>query len=65
MEQSGILAVGPRELPESGTVRVWVDAGSCSGQRITVPVERLSLSERDKGEGGSALYDLATYPTRG
>lgn len=63
--RSGVLAVGPRDLPSSGTVLVWVDAGSTNGQKITVPVERLRLSEQDKGEGRAALHELETYSGRG
>lgn len=61
MEHGEILAMGPRELPESGTVQVWFDAGSGgSGQRFTVPTEDLQLAERDSGEGTFALYSVRT-----
>ncbi|MDG4833257.1 hypothetical protein O7627_28705 [Solwaraspora sp. WMMD1047] len=52
-----VLAVGPRELPRTETVEVWFDAGSgWTGQRLTVPVRRLTLSDLDRGEGSTALY---------
>lgn len=56
-----ILVIGPRELPGTGTVRVWADAGSGAGrgQPITVSVNELTLSDHDRGEGRSALYMLA------
>lgn len=61
MEHGEILAVGPRELPDSGPVEVWFDAGSGgNGQRFAVPVEDLELAERDGGEGRFALYSLRT-----
>lgn len=60
MAQSEILAVGPRDLPSSGTILVWVDAGSGGGHKIRVPVERLRLAESDQGEGRAALYHLRT-----
>lgn len=61
MERAEVLAVGPRDLPKSGTVLVWVDAGSGSGQKISVSVERLRVAERDNGQGTAALYHLAAY----
>lgn len=62
-----ILVVGPRELPETGSVEVWADAGSgaTGGQRFMVPVEDLEVSDRDRGEGRSALYALQTQRLRG
>ncbi|MEH1016438.1 hypothetical protein V6U90_25450 [Micromonospora sp. CPCC 206060] len=60
-----ILAVGPRELPTSGTVQVWVDSGTGSGQQIEVPVRDLQVAECDQGEGRSALYKLRTTYGRG
>lgn len=66
MAVPGILVVGPRDLPESGTVRVWVDVGSGgSGQKITVPFENLRRADRDDGQGRAAIYQLTTYPGRG
>lgn len=56
-----ILAVGPRELPERGTVTVWVDCGSTSGQQLTVSVRDLTVAEMDDGRGDSAIYTLRTY----
>jgi hypothetical protein len=65
MAHSEILAVGPRALPEHGTVRVWVDAGSGGvGQTITVSVGDLQVAERDSGEGRSALYTLRPHHGR-
>lgn len=53
-----ILAVGPRELPRNALVEVWFDAGSGTrGQRVEVPVQRLTLSDLDRGEGATALYE--------
>lgn len=53
-----ILAIGPRELPQTETVEVWFDAGSGSlGQQVTVSVKRLTLSGLDRGEGPRALYE--------
>ncbi|MFY1704691.1 hypothetical protein ACN28G_23680 [Micromonospora sp. WMMA1923] len=63
METGEILAVGPRELPQNGTVQVWVDAGSgSSGQRIVVPVTSLQPDDNDHGEGKTALYILRMHP---
>ncbi|MDG4830984.1 hypothetical protein O7627_16960 [Solwaraspora sp. WMMD1047] len=59
MAHSEVLAVGPRSLPEHGTVEVRVDAGSgATGQTITVPVGDLRIAELDNGKGSSALYAL-------
>ncbi|MDG4789652.1 hypothetical protein O7626_27635 [Micromonospora sp. WMMD1102] len=53
-----ILALGPRELPGSGLVELWFDAGSgWTGQRVMVPLKQLTLSDRDRGEGVTALYE--------
>ncbi|MEV4757682.1 hypothetical protein AB0J86_21570 [Micromonospora sp. NPDC049559] len=58
-----ILVVAPRELPKSGTVRVWIDAGSgAGGQRISVPVGDLQVADLDSGEGRYALYTLLRLP---
>ncbi|MFY1701347.1 hypothetical protein ACN28G_06370 [Micromonospora sp. WMMA1923] len=58
MRLSTILVVGPRELPKADTVEVWFDAGSGStGQRVIVPVARLTLSTLDRGNGVTALYE--------
>ena len=62
---SSVLVVGPRELPESGTVTVWVDAGSTSGQTIAVRVRDLRLAEADDGGGDTALYSLRAYDCQG
>lgn len=57
-----LLVVGPRELPESGAVEVWADAGSGgSGQEIDVLVRDLKLAEMDDGQGRSAIYELRTW----
>lgn len=63
MGRSEILAVGPRELPESGTVELRVDVGSGGGggQRIMADVNDLRVDERDSGEGTLALYAVRTY----
>lgn len=53
-----MLAVGPRELPDDGMVRVWVDHGSGAGHEITVPVRHLVLAELDNGSGTTAIYAL-------
>ena len=59
MTGSRVLVVGPRQLPASGTVEVWADAGSgASGQRIAVPVADLQLAEMDNGAGAYAIYLL-------
>ncbi|MGW1059643.1 hypothetical protein [Micromonospora rubida] len=61
-----ILAIGPRELPDGGTVGVWFDAGSgAKGQHVTVPVKNLTLSDQDRGEGVTALYEYESYYCRG
>ncbi|MFY1637068.1 hypothetical protein ACN27F_27960 [Solwaraspora sp. WMMB335] len=61
MAHSGFLAVGPRQLPQGGTVQVRVDAGSGAiGQRVAVPVKDLHLAEMDSGRGSSALYVVQT-----
>ncbi|MEQ4303620.1 hypothetical protein ABNF97_19945 [Plantactinospora sp. B6F1] len=61
-----ILAIGPRELPKADTVEVWFDAGSgTTGQRVMIPVTRLTLSEHDRGEGRTALYEYEPYYCRG
>jgi hypothetical protein len=54
-----VLVVGPRELPASGTVEVWADAGSGGvGQRFAVPVTDLRIAEVDSGTGRYAVYAL-------
>lgn len=60
MDPTTILVIGPRELPGTGTVEVWADAGSGGGrgQPITVSVKDLVVSDRDPGKGCSALYAL-------
>ncbi|MEU4241207.1 hypothetical protein [Actinoplanes sp. NPDC026619] len=60
-----ILAVGPRELPPTGTVLVWIDSGSTSGHEIPVPVESLRVAAQDDGAGQSAIYALAVRTCRG
>jgi hypothetical protein len=65
-----ILAIGPRVLPGDKMVEVWFDAGSgWAGQRVKVPVDRLTLSDRDRdrdrGEGATALYGYESYLDRG
>ncbi|SCG77208.1 hypothetical protein GA0070623_4205 [Micromonospora rifamycinica] len=62
MLRSEVLAVGPRELPEHGSVRVWMDAGSgTTGQHIVVAVQDLRVAEQDRGEGTTALYALRRH----
>ena len=61
----GVLAVGPRELPPSGTVMVWVDSGNTAGHEISVPVENLQVAELDDGQGRSAIYTLRVRECRG
>lgn len=61
-----ILAIGPRELPRNDLVEVWFDAGSgWTGQRLTVSVKCLTLSERDRGEGRTALYEYNSHHGQG
>ncbi|GAB3149133.1 hypothetical protein GCM10027290_34790 [Micromonospora sonneratiae] len=61
-----ILVIGPRELPSKEMVEVLMDAGSGStGQRVIVPVKRLTLSDRDRGKGVTALYEYESYCCRG
>ncbi|WP_432955815.1 hypothetical protein [Micromonospora haikouensis] len=61
-----VLAVGPRKLPAGNTVEVWFDAGSAAtGQRVKVPVKRLTLSDQDRGEGTTALYEYESYDRQG
>lgn len=59
MDLVTILAIGPRDLPKDDMVEVRFDVGSGSGggQRLMVPVRRLTLSDRDSGEGQTALYE--------
>ncbi|MDG4815784.1 hypothetical protein O7628_09720 [Micromonospora sp. WMMD956] len=60
-----ILAVGPRKLPAGDTVEVWFDAGSgATGQRVMVPAKRLTLSDQDRGEGATALYEYESPDRR-
>lgn len=57
-----ILVIGPRELPRAEMVEVWFDSGSGgTGQRMMVAVERLTLSEHDRGEGARALYEYKSH----
>lgn len=61
-----ILAVGPHELPRSELVEVWFDSGSGSvGQRAMVAAKRLTLSDRDRGQGVTALYECESDDCRG
>ncbi|MFY1698478.1 MULTISPECIES: hypothetical protein [unclassified Solwaraspora] len=39
------LVVGPRQLPGSGLVRVWIDSGSGGGSYIKVRREQLAPAE--------------------
>lgn len=55
---TGIVVVGPRELPEEGRVRVWMDSGSGGGSHVEVLPEHLALAECDDGNGTVALYNL-------
>ncbi|MDG4767798.1 hypothetical protein O7632_27435 [Solwaraspora sp. WMMD406] len=60
-----ILAICPRELPTTDMVEVWCDAGSgATGQLVKVAVDRLTLSERDRGEGRTVLYEYESYYCR-
>jgi hypothetical protein len=65
MAMNAILAVGPRELPPSGTVMVWIDSGNTAGHEIPVPVEELQVAEQDDGRGTSAIYALRVRECRG
>jgi|tagenome__1003787_1003787.scaffolds.fasta_scaffold18111728_1 hypothetical protein len=58
MAMNAVLAVGPRELPPSGMVLVWIDSGNTTGHQVPVPVEVLHLAEQDDGRGTSAIYAL-------
>jgi len=60
-----ILAVGPRQLPDSGLVQAWVDSGSGSGHQVSVPAEHLAVAEMDDGRGPSAIYALRLRECRG
>lgn len=60
-----ILAVGPRELPPSGMVMVWMDSGNTTGHEFLVPVEELRVAEQDDGQGTSAIYALRVRECRG
>ena len=61
-----ILAIGPRELPRTEAVEVWLDAGrGWTGQRVTVSVKQLTLSDLDRGEGTTALYEYESHYCRG
>lgn len=62
---SAILAVGPRKLPDSGTVQVWVDSGSGSGHQLVVPADHLAVADLDDGQGASAVYTLQARECRG
>lgn len=62
---SAILAVGPRKLPDGGTVRVWVDLGSGSGHEITVPADHLAVADMDDGQSATAIYTLQARECRG
>ncbi len=59
-----ILAVGPRRLPDSGTVRVWLDSGSGTGHEVMVPTDHLSLAEIDNGQTDTAIYNLSAWVHR-
>jgi hypothetical protein len=60
-----VLAVGPRELPTSGTVRVWIDTGSAFGKEVLVPVGHLHMTGDDDGQGTSAIYALRMRTCQG
>ncbi|MEV6845030.1 hypothetical protein [Actinoplanes sp. NPDC051411] len=53
-----VLVVGPRELPDDGFVRVWIDSGSTAGAEIPVPAANLTLADEDDGRGSAAVYAL-------
>jgi hypothetical protein len=58
-----VLTVGPRALPASGTVPVWIDTGSGWGYERPVDVGQLALADIDDGQGDSATYVLRPTPT--
>jgi hypothetical protein len=60
-----VYAVGPRELPDGGLVKVWIDSGSTSGQEVMVPVGHLQVAEMDDGQGMSATYALRVRTCQG
>jgi hypothetical protein len=60
-----VLAVGPRELPDKGMVKVWVDSGSGGGHEIMVSVCDLAMAEMDDGRGTSAIYTICVRTCRG
>ena len=60
-----VFAVGPRELPEDGLVRVWIDAGSAFGRDILVRVGDLQMAGDDDGQGTSATYALLVRTCQG
>jgi hypothetical protein len=62
---NAILAVGPRELPPSGMVLVWIDSGNTTGHQVSVPVGELHVAELDDGQGTSAIYALRVRECRG
>lgn len=62
---AAILAVGPRELPDGGKVRIWVDTGSGPGHEILVPAADLTVAEEDDGEGVAAVYTLPARECQG
>lgn len=53
-----ILVVGPRELPDDGPVRVWMDTGSGAGAMVMVAARDLRVADLDDGQGASATYAL-------
>ena len=65
MAMNAILAVGPRELPPSGMVTVWIDSGNTTGHQVAVPVEELHVAELDDGRGESAINALRVRQCRG
>ncbi|MEU4160874.1 hypothetical protein [Actinoplanes sp. NPDC026670] len=53
-----VKVVGPRQLPESGTVEVWFDTGSRAGVMRPALPSQLVLDPADNGEGTAAIYEI-------
>ncbi len=50
--------VGPRQLPDEGTVDVWFDTGSRAGVMRPVLPSQLVLDASDDGRGEAAIYEI-------